>query len=700
MSTVVGFVIGYFFLAITNAILSATTTWSQTLMKEVTTTVFSSNMVNNVINLLPFSYAKIIPKVIFAIAWGIIGISLITTILKSMTSNLTGEKSLNPIQIVGRVIVSALLFLLFFGKSGFNLELNETLYLSNTNSLLGFIGNIFSQIMQPIIAMNNGIEIKLLHITMSLQWGLLFVYVVLAIGIFYNVFTATIAYLERLITFALYILLGPICCAMYVNPDTEHITKRWIKGIFTSLLVIFISTFMWGIFLTQMSKLVAFDSNNIVRDILNIVLAMVFLDFVSDSEKMLNQMGFSTIINSDAARMFMQGIATAVSTYGKTSNNARKVYEWGVKSAAKADSLPGKAKQVFSNMVDNSRKGGIVQDSKAPKNPKYDKATNGYTYMPKAPDNATVGEHNAIASQNRAIDGVNFKRTEAQAKAHQNALDNHKEYLGLNDRQQYNALQEKLDRGEQLSPREQKIYNSCQNSGHTSPLSQDEQNRLNTLRSLGAQSPVENLSFTEQTALANAKTFADNKMGDNLDTKMLFDGLGYTNYIDTQSPTGHVSFGSTTDGATRYQDIHEVFSTHSGDIDNPETNYFITDPQGKLSTGSIIYDSITGEDTGFTVGAKTDAFGKNDFTYELEASKPFDVGEYTKDKKLSDDKNNWLGVEDEVNASNHIYQNNIIEDVLKGNYGDNGKGEGLEKIYYENSIVDDVIAALNEKNKE
>ena len=223
---------------------------------------------------------------------------------------------------------------------------------------------------------------------------------------------------------------------------------------------------------------------------------------------------------------------------------------------------------------------------------------------------------------------------------------------------------------------------------------------MNTLRSLGAQSPVENLSFTEQTALANAQTFADNKMGDNLDTKMLFDGLGYTNYIDKQSPTGHVSFGSTTNGATRYQDIHEVFSTHSVDENNPEPNYFITDLQGKLSTGSIIYDSITGKDTGFTVGAKTDAFGKNSFTYELEASKPFVVTEYTNDKELSNDKNNWLGVNDDVNTSNHIYQNNIIEDVLKGNYGDNGTGQGLEKIYYKNSIVDDVISALNEKNKE
>ena len=255
-----------------------------------------------------------------------------------------------------------------------------------------------------------------------------------------------------------------------------------------------------------------------------------------------------------------------------------------------------------------------------------------------------------------------------------------------------------MDRGEQLSPREQKIYNSCQNSGHTSPLSQDEQNRLNTLRSLGAQSPVEKLSFTEQTALANAQTFADNKMGDNLDTKMMFDGLGYTNYIDSQSPTGHVAFGSTTDGATRYQDIHEVFSTHSGDDNNPETNYFITDPQGTLSTGSKIYNSITGEDTGFTVGAKTNAFGKNGFTYELEASSPF-IADYTKEK-LSDDKNNWLGINDDVNSSNHIYQNNIIEDVLKGNYENNGEGQDFEKIYYKNSIVDDVISALNEKDKE
>ena len=698
MSTVIGFVIGYFFLAITNAILSATTTWSQTLMKEVTTTVFSSNMVNNVINLLPFSYAKIIPRVVFAIAWGIIGISLITTMLKSMTSHLTGEKSLNPIQIVGRVIVSALLFLLFFGKSGFNLELNETLYLSNTNSLLGFIGNIFSQIMQPIIAMNNGIEIELSHITMSLQWGLLFVYVVLAIGIFYNVFTATIAYLERLITFALYILLGPICCAMYVNPDTEHITKRWIKGIFTSLLVIFISTLMWGIFLTQMSKLVAFDSHNIVRDILNIVLAMVFLDFVSDSEKMLNQMGFSTIINSDAARMFMQGIATAVSTYGKTSNTGRKLVDWGVKSAAKPDSLPGKAKQALSNMIDNTRKDGLVQNSKAPEKPKYDKATNGYTYMPKAPENATVGKHNSIESQNRAIDGVNFKRAEAQAKAHQQAYDNHKDYLKLNDRQQYNALQNKLNNGDQLTPKEQKIYDSCKAANNTAPLKTYDENKLNNLRAMGAQSPVEELSNEERRTLGRSEIFDKHGMGENLDTKMMFDGLGYTNYIDTQSPTGHVSFGSTTDGATRYKDIHEVFSTHSGDDNNPETNYFITDPQGTLSTGSKIYDSITGEDTGFTVGAKTNAFGKNGFTYELEASSPF-IADYTKEK-LSDDKNNWLGINDDVNSSNHIYQNNIIEDVLKGNYEDNGEGQGFEKIYYKNSIVDDVIAALNEKNKE
>ena len=56
---------------------------------------------------------------------------------------------------------------------------------------------------------------------------------------------AALQYVERIVSFAIYMIFGPIAVAMYASKDTSSVCKTWLMGVFSEFLSIIVSLIMW-----------------------------------------------------------------------------------------------------------------------------------------------------------------------------------------------------------------------------------------------------------------------------------------------------------------------------------------------------------------------------------------------------------------------------------------------------------------------
>ena len=128
-----------------------------------------------------------------------------------------------------------------------------------------------------------------------------------------SVFGAALTYLERVLSLAVSVIIGPVAVAMYVNPDTADTAKQWALSILTQFLAVFISLAMWTAFLNQLSAAFAYDKpllSDSGGEIFAFAVAIAILSLVKNSEKILNTFGLRTMTLGDSARMVMGGIST------------------------------------------------------------------------------------------------------------------------------------------------------------------------------------------------------------------------------------------------------------------------------------------------------------------------------------------------------------------------------------------------------
>lgn len=192
-------------------------------------TVFNSgtlgvNIFDRFVSLIPFTNTTVINSTIRAIAYSIIVLFILFAAIKSVFAPaLADDKAPNPIQAIIRGIVAAFLIIIIFGTS------NETLFGYN---LLTQVGRLFGAILGLLPSAGN------IDLTFSLP-DLNPVYyitnIILIVTLVVSVFGAAITYVERVVSLAVTVIIGPVAVAMYASADTADTAKQWAMSVLTQL---------------------------------------------------------------------------------------------------------------------------------------------------------------------------------------------------------------------------------------------------------------------------------------------------------------------------------------------------------------------------------------------------------------------------------------------------------------------------------
>ena len=260
---------------------------------SITTFNDNQNIFQSFINLIPFSGSLHLGPIIKGISYGLVVLLMIISVHKSISAPITGNDTENPAQSVVRAAVSIILIMAIFG----------TKYASGAASvqfdgLLDVIGRWFGTILSKIGKMPDSSTFKFaFHANPAEYIGV----ILLEFSLLTMIVSAALQYVERIICFAIYIILGPVATAMYTSKNTESIFKDWMMGVISQFMAIFISLIMWVAFIESAAS----DSDTL----LHYAIMLAILGVMKNSEKILDAMGFKTMRLGDSARAAVAGAA-------------------------------------------------------------------------------------------------------------------------------------------------------------------------------------------------------------------------------------------------------------------------------------------------------------------------------------------------------------------------------------------------------
>ena len=260
---------------------------------SITTFNDNQNIFQSFINLIPFSGSLHLGPIIKGISYGLVVLLMIISVLKSISAPFTGNDTENPAQSVVRAAVSIILIMAIFG----------TKYASGAASvqfdgLLDVIGRWFGTILSKIGTIPGSSTFRFsFHANPAEYIGV----ILLEFSLLTMIVSAALQYVERIICFAIYIILGPVATAMYTSKNTESIFKDWMMGVISQFMAIFISLIMWVAFIESAAS----DSDTL----LHYAIMLAILGVMKNSEKILDAMGFKTMRLGDSARAAVAGAA-------------------------------------------------------------------------------------------------------------------------------------------------------------------------------------------------------------------------------------------------------------------------------------------------------------------------------------------------------------------------------------------------------
>lgn len=305
-----------------------------------------------------FNLANFIVKV----ATALMCLCIIIGVIKSMMAPATGEESESPTSIMWHAVIGGLLMWLFFGnprlffsrikvapdgtfnilqiglnalKSAFDgMGIRNMLTAGDASTALSkYYGGFsnFENIVTNGIANSAGQYV--LGLIMS---GTLIIMVI----------RASISFLERILSFCLYLVLGPLCFALYPLKETRGLAKEWILSAFAQILAIFFSTLMWATFINRFNNLSV--DNGVQGAILDLAMCVVILTLCEKVEQLLNAIGLRTLPNSDAAHNALLGSGIMSMAWGLSKGIANGFVDsihTGVKGAKAKQSAQAATEQ-------------------------------------------------------------------------------------------------------------------------------------------------------------------------------------------------------------------------------------------------------------------------------------------------------------------------------------------------------------------
>lgn len=249
--------------------------------------------------------------IIKALGWIILIVNTILGITKSMIAPFEGSKSRSPQQYLVGGITTATLMMLTFG-------------VGNINGLIYYFGTLMDKFMSWILSGYTSAETGAVAISGAIGSveqmvtqlkGIItesplvafkadnlpiisnIVDVVFAVALMTTCITAAITYVERYLSFGLYLLLGPIAVSFGSSDTTKDVSKQWFMGIVSQFLTCFVTLLVWRMFLARLFYGWSF---------FGLAVCLGLLTIVKNSEKIINMLGLRTMANGDAANAFMR----------------------------------------------------------------------------------------------------------------------------------------------------------------------------------------------------------------------------------------------------------------------------------------------------------------------------------------------------------------------------------------------------------
>lgn len=289
--------------------------WISRSIMDSSITIFSSNqnVITTFVNLLPFAGENAqtvvnVGSIIDGVAYGIMVLIILIGVIKSIAAPLVGDDTAdNPINIVFRVIIAIVLKHMIFG---FGTEFLGWSF----NGLLGVFGRWFGTILSTVGDFNyeSFTDINAWTLNPAAYIGAL----ILMATLLGSVLGAAISYIERILSFAVSVLIGPIAISLYAYKDTQDVAKNWIMSIFTQFGCILLNLLLWGAFINQINSLEGLwaladsKTGTVGTLIFKLAIAIALLSLIRNCEKIFNTFGLRTMPNQDSARAIAGGVAT------------------------------------------------------------------------------------------------------------------------------------------------------------------------------------------------------------------------------------------------------------------------------------------------------------------------------------------------------------------------------------------------------
>ena len=326
---------------------------------------------------IPSSWS--LTDIIYDIAVALIMILLIVNVLRSMLSQATGEKISSPIIFVLRAIAVGLLLHILF-KLDFRLiaegeKANIALAPKGLVEVIAYwFGGIFEKISNNASLATTLASLSATTDTAFTDWQTRVIALFISATLMTAVLQAALTLFERVVSFGIYVLLGPIFIAFFTSEDTADTAKQWIIGLFTQLFAILLSLVLWYLAINTFIKAIGLNQESIAKmvedlkaigidlssksirdiqselqnltveqaasglsskeilgydaaearkiigeikpletteEIMHILVTITLFSLCRNSEKIFNAVGLKTMPSGDTARSFLAGMGTA-----------------------------------------------------------------------------------------------------------------------------------------------------------------------------------------------------------------------------------------------------------------------------------------------------------------------------------------------------------------------------------------------------
>lgn len=220
----------------------------------------------------------------------------IIAVTKSMFLPAVGKESDGPIQITIRMVAAIIMILCY-----------------------QFIWDFLAGGLNKVITSSDFFSIDI-GSTLSDAWTLgsafdanYLLNAIFYISILVALIGAGITHIERYLSFALFMMFGPICIAFYPAQEAKSLTSEWFKGVIAQSFGILLSFFFLSLFGHSIASTGVLNGhNNTYTDVVRLAVMLSILSVCKNSEQFLNALGLRTMPSGDTFRQFAAGVGTSL----------------------------------------------------------------------------------------------------------------------------------------------------------------------------------------------------------------------------------------------------------------------------------------------------------------------------------------------------------------------------------------------------